>query len=403
MAKLGGSPHHRSTRADRFMAISEFSDLWTAERKDLFAVQFQYNIATDDVVVDTEASGTVTQGDSMATLQTGTGDFAYADIHSKKSLRYLPGHEAAVHFTALFTASGTPGRQVGVAGTKQYCGVFTDLDGYFMGFDGEQFFVARRKGGQDFQTFQADFNQDKLDGVGKSLYGIDLSKLNVFRIRFGWLGAAVISFEVMRPAGDWLEFHRLITPGMLDAPTSGNPVLPMRFFTDNNDTGQNIIMRTASWNGAILGGDFASADRHKSFGNSKTVLAGVLTSIFQIRSAEEFHGQINRVLTELCFISGATDAAQLARIRILKGSTVTGESFTPIDPVNSVLSIDTAGVQVTEIGTEVFTFGVTRQSSEAFSILDMHLHIEPGEKLTFAILQPADGMSLGSLRTCEFF
>jgi len=403
MARFGGSPHHRATRLDRFQAVSVFSDLWVSERKDDFAVQFQYNIPSDEVVVTTDATGTVTQDDSMAIVQTGTGQFATAGVRSRKPLRYLPGHECYGLFTAIFTVTGEPGSQVGIDGTEQLCGMFDSMEGYYIGFQGEEFFVARRKDGQEFRTLQSEFNQDNLTGEGGSLSCPDFTKLNVFRIRFGWLGAAIISFEIMRPQGDWLEFHRLLTPGALEGTTIGNPVLPMRFFADNGDTEQNITMKTGSWNGGRIGGDANRANRYQSFGNQKLVDPNVLTSIFQLRSAEEFHGRPNRVLVKLLFISAATNANNLATIRILKDSTVTGENFSTLDPENSVISVDTAGGEVTEIGDEIFLFGVARASSEAVDISEMQILIERGDQFTFAIMQPSENQSLIAVRWHEEF
>lgn len=117
-----------------------FGELSVAELTPVVQLQFQYNINADLVKTDINNGGTVTQGNSMAVLQTGTNANSLANMNSAIPIKYNPGQGALMRGTAIFTT--------GVANSSQFMGVGDIGDGYFFGYNGADFGVMRRQGGQ---------------------------------------------------------------------------------------------------------------------------------------------------------------------------------------------------------------------------------------------------------------
>jgi len=116
-----------------------FGELAVAEPTPRVNMQFPYNINDRIAKFEINNGATITQGDSMAILQSGTSANSSARLISRRVLHYNPGQGAEVRFTAIFTE--------GVAGSQQVIGVGDVGDGFFFGYDGADFGVCRRRAG----------------------------------------------------------------------------------------------------------------------------------------------------------------------------------------------------------------------------------------------------------------
>ena len=79
--------------------------------------------------------------------------------------------------------------------------MFTQDDSLAIGYQNNTFGVLYMQNGTATFTPQSNFNLDKLDGTGKSNFVIDPTKLNIFYIAYGWLGAAPLEFGVCTENG----------------------------------------------------------------------------------------------------------------------------------------------------------------------------------------------------------
>ena len=95
---------------------------------------------------------------------------------SRDIVRYRPGHEMFAYFTYAWLDGG-------VAGAKNYIGIMDANNGYYIGYNGPDFVVGRRKGGAGTEYPRSSFT-DKLDGSGLSGHTIDFTKINIFRVTF---------------------------------------------------------------------------------------------------------------------------------------------------------------------------------------------------------------------------
>jgi len=86
----------------------------------------------------------------------------------------------------------------------------------------------------DAWTPAASFNVDKLDGSGPSGMIIDPTKLNVFQIRYKWLGAGAISFMIEDSlTGNNIEFHRILWSNQNNVPHVANPSMKIGYVCYN--------------------------------------------------------------------------------------------------------------------------------------------------------------------------
>lgn len=104
-----------------------------------------YGLQTRNFETFNAFSGSADTTNTLMRTQTGTSQYGYGVIRSRRAVRYRPGQGAICRFTAAFTESA-PG--VGVAGYTQRAGFFTQEQAIQVGFDGENFGVLRQNDGK---------------------------------------------------------------------------------------------------------------------------------------------------------------------------------------------------------------------------------------------------------------
>ena len=189
-------------------------------------------------------SGSGTWAAGQAVFSTGATNPSTVYAPSIGTLTYTPGAEIYAYFTAYFTA--------GVTGTFQRIGLTDKTNGFFIGMEGTVFSASIITGGSITSTAKTSFNTDTLTGAVGSKFtragvpeAIDLTKQNVFRIRFGWLGSAPAVFEVLSPDGNWVIFHVIRMPNSQATPSIQNPNLPVSVWMSS--TGSNLTIGSSCW------------------------------------------------------------------------------------------------------------------------------------------------------------
>jgi sulfur carrier protein ThiS len=201
----------------------------------------------------TELTTTATSGGSaslangQATLTTGANTNGGFKAVSNLSTEYRPMSETYAAFSTIFTA--------GLANSYQRIGLYNTNNGFFIGFEGTSFGVTKRTSGADTTIAQASFSEDTLTGVSTSTFtrngtpeALDITKDNLYRIRFGWLGAAPIYFEVFSPDGEWVVFHKIKHPNSSTLPSIAEPNLPITMDIKKTTGGATVLnISTACW------------------------------------------------------------------------------------------------------------------------------------------------------------
>lgn len=375
-----------------------FGDAINATRITSVGIGFQYNLATDDVVTTTADTGTATQSNHQAVVQTGSGTSASATIQSVNYVRYSPGHDSYANFTSEFS---TP-----VAGSNQYIGIFDNSDGFFIGFTGTSFGVTKRKDGVDTTVSQSNFNLDKLDGSGPDGLNINFTFGNVWRIDYGWLGHSIITFEVMDTYGNWIPFHVFREPNSTNGTSIGNPILPMRMQVVKTSGTANVTLKTGSWNAGSIGPDNINTigNRYKSFAATATLTAtNSLTNIFTIKNMSAFQTFENKVKTKIIFLSAACDGNKLTSIKLIKNANLgVTASYSFIDSGNSTVQYDTTIATVSS-GTTLLTLQLGKTDSRSLDLSNLFIDLFPSQTLTFAATSPlATDVSISARWAEEF-
>lgn len=218
----------------------------TAERVSHLLAEFNLAISANAVTSTVTNGGTVAVSNGLCTLTTGTNVSGTAKLNTTGSIRYSPGREIYCTFTAAFT---TPSH----VNSYQRAGLYDANNGFFLGFEGTTFGVTRRSGAAD--TFVSSLNGDPMDGTVLSIFTSggtpvvwDKTKLNVYRIRFGWLGAGSVTFEILSPDDQWVVIHAIRYPNTAAVPSIRDPNLPITMDAAKAAAdAASLVISTSSW------------------------------------------------------------------------------------------------------------------------------------------------------------
>ncbi len=228
-----------------------FGQIVTANRTNQVTASFFKPNTTpaDFATITTTGTGTSTSGSGKALFQTGTGTTAKCSASSVSNISYTPGYEIYSIFTVTFTTPTS-------ASSYQYAGLW-DLtaEGFYIGYNGTTFGTSVMTGGVQTFTNRTAWNGDLLNGNPLSKFtragvpeAINLNYLNLFRIRFGWLGAAPILYEVCSPDGQWVTFHTILEPNTTANTSIQNPNLPISMIVNKTSADStNLAMSCACW------------------------------------------------------------------------------------------------------------------------------------------------------------
>jgi hypothetical protein len=391
---FGGEVIHDASR--KAPTYSVFGDTITGVKRDEITVSFQVGISTFDAISTVTGGGAVTSIIPQAQVASGVPAAGTAEIQSVQSVKYRAGKEGYSFFTCEFTTQ--TGGVLGIANSNQQIGFFDDQNGFYVGFTGVDFCIASRKAAVDTIVTQENFNRDKLDGSGYSGFTADFSKNNVYKISFGYLGAASITYEISRQDGVWITFHVIEYPNSSLNTHISNPVLPVTCRVEKTAGATNVTMRTSSWSAGTIIGDtlLEISNRPFAYTNTKTILAGIRTNIFTLRVSTGFAGLSNRIPIQPVYITIAADGTKNVDIRVLKNPTVSGSpSFSDADANNSVTQIDIAGTSVLG-GTLVLPIILGKTESQSLITRELRILTLPGERITFSALSSnASDVSIG--------
>ena len=199
-------------------------------------------------------SGSINASNAKMILSTGITQGSTILKGTRDTVRYRPGREMRYVFTALF-------KDLQDSADIANIGPFNDDDGYYISYRNSTLNIVIKRDGVESVVSQSSFSEDLLDGNGESIFtrndspeAIDPTKLNVFRVRYGWLGSASVYFDVLSPDGNWVTFHINKHANSDEDPHSFQPSLPVRAYIEKNGTGvYDAQLHTASWTGQYVG------------------------------------------------------------------------------------------------------------------------------------------------------
>jgi hypothetical protein len=373
----------RSIRAQR--ELNSTGGLVVGEPTPLVAVEFNYSINSRVVTTTLNTTGTATQANALAVLQTGTGVAGSAKLESKTPARYVGGTGLFASWTALFTT--------GVANSQQEIGIGDDNDGFFFAYVGSTFGVLHRLGGSDADFIpQASWNGDKFDGTGPSGVVLDKTKLNIFKVQFLYHGAGPIIFLI----SDGVRYqvcHTISYANLHTVPHLSNPTLPLHMKVINSGNATNLTLKSASC------GIYAEGKSGTIFppvigltGSVNNAKSGVTTetSVVTVQNkASNVYGATNtnrvRIQLTAANFSSTSGGASPVKFRLVRNTTLGGApSYTDYDTNTSVVSSDVAGTTLTG-GLEDYSTTINGQTNTQIDLTSFGIVLNPGDIETLAV------------------
>ena len=374
--------------------LTAFGDLRTAELSPIFQGSFEYTVLNTELNTNTITNtGTVTQSNGKALIGSGTTTNSTAELKSYHPAKYKAGLGGLVRFTAMFT---TP-----VANTLQYAGITDEIgsgatykNGYTIGFTGALMSIQRWQNDVLIPVLRADWD-DKLDGTGASGITIDPTKLNVFGIRYQYLGAGMIYFQIENSnTGEFVTFHTIKYANLNTTPSTFNPNYRFSLFASNGSTTSNIIISSCSY-AYFTEGKTKEIELHQSqFATGTRQKTTVTTEVacFTIKNKTTYPtalSKTNFITIMLERLSSSIDnngATNLAEVRLVKNATLGGTpSYADINASNSCIAIDVSGTTVTGGVTLLVQDLTGKNDSKNENLVPYTIYLSPGETVTASV------------------
>ena len=159
-----------------------------------------------------------------------------ASWESKRAFRYQPGRVTGFTLGVRMSTQSEHEGEVIQWGCRNSYG-----DGYFFQLEnGTNFYIVRTSPDLgELKVPREEWNGDKLFvGEGSTGWGLDLSKVTMFKIEFSWYGAVGAQFLAYVPAGNgearWVKLHYISAENRFDFPSLRSAYL--RLFTSARTT-----------------------------------------------------------------------------------------------------------------------------------------------------------------------
>jgi hypothetical protein len=322
--------------AGREGLISSFGDFVVGNKLADISVVFNYEVNTERLVSTQSGTGAASVDASRLKISAISG-VGGQTIETIGPIPYRPGHNAFALFTYAFDTYKT--------GITQEIGVGDDNDGYVLtvGSDGK-LAVIHRNGGVEVVTGADDFAFDPLDGSGVSGFILDPSKMNIYRIEYGYLGILPPFLEVYGGAlRGWIPFHTIDITNQVNTLVISDPYLGIRAKVTSDGT-NDVTNYSGSWLGGTIGVERTHlANDQFSFAYTKALGSAGTFAVFSLKVLDTYKTKTNKIPVDLHLFSVGVEGNKPHIAYIYKNTTLTSPSWNDIDANNSVMQYDIAG------------------------------------------------------------
>jgi hypothetical protein len=413
---LGGGKYEQiASNGDNSLVVSvveprgAFGAMDVSQDTPTCQVDFIYGINTNLTSNTTASGGVVGWNDGLMNVATVATVSSSASLSSQRYVRYRPGEGVKGRWTSIFTT--------GVAGNTQLAGIASGAtDGMFWGYNGTSFGIMYRNRSVDTWIPQASWNIDPMMGGLTSGSGqiLDPTKLNVYQVKFQYLGGGNMFFYVLNGITGRFDLVHLIRNANTATQTNfKNPSMNM-LWTTYNSASSTAVCKVSGGSCAmfvegmrIFLGPLISEDAYLTATPNLT-----LTSVLAIRNATTFNGIPNRAFLHLRSVSVAINGGSTATIvvlRILRNYTSGPVIFAPLQgttadngvTITSGQSCSSSNVTgptnyvTVSGGTQIFSTVVSATSLAVIDLTPYEISIFPGDKISFAAFGTANTPLVG--------
>ncbi|MDR9460048.1 MAG: hypothetical protein RI591_07920, partial [Dehalococcoidia bacterium] len=344
-------------------ANSIFGDKIVGQKVPSLSYQYNYGYRDRDFIVSELNGGAVSSSNSQIYLNTGIDAAGAAKASSVGYLRYIPGHEAYALFTVVYS--------IGVAGSYQRAGIYDDDDGFFIGYEGSDFCITRRRAGVDSRQVidLAGVFQDFNPNMG-----------NVYKISFGYLGFANITFECLATNGEWVTIGRFNYPNTSQDTHITNTNLPIRGEVANTGNTTDIWLSSGSVSAGIIdgAGTDPSARAYTYERGTVATLAGD-NMLVALRNIDTYNGKENRVDALVQLLSAATEGNKPVKWSIVFNPTVTNTPTWAKVDADSIIEYSTDATITYGTGIPGVSWNMAKADSFFEDVEGLGGRIRPGD------------------------
>jgi hypothetical protein len=273
------------------------------------------------------------------TLPTTSG--AYARARTNEWYRYQTGRGQQVILTVVHSNAG-------VVNQTRNWGYFDDSDGLMYRLVGTTLSLVRRtstgeSGGSLATPYeeivpQASWNVDKMNGTGQSGVTLDVTKGNIWEVRFQWLGVGTVQWFI-----NGHLVHQMVHPNTLAFPYMRTATLPLSWSVINTGASAAGSLTAICGHVTSQSGQYPPTKSFTSTAAPKSTAAATEIPLLSLRVASLFNTVDNRIplLPKLVSVSeGNTVASARAYIFVRLNTTLTGAVWAAAD-ASSGAEVDT--------------------------------------------------------------
>ncbi len=216
--------------------------------------------------------------------------------------------------------------------------------------------------------------------------GFDPTKINIYKIQFGYLGVANINFSIYNPStGEWVLVHRQKWANDYNTTHISDPNFKIGWTAASlGATGTNLTVEGASASLMLEGDELLENDTH-AHEAVKTSIGTTLTNLLTIKPRVIFNDRYNLGKIKPLRLSVDNDHTKGIIVELYKSATVSGTLNYQYDgEFTTVAVVDEAGTTVSG-GTFVDGFTVGSNLSEDVDLKEIVPRLLPGETLTVAV------------------
>ena len=329
------------------------------------------------------ASATITANNHARASQTGgflicstkTETDTVLHCESARPSPYVTGSE----FVALFTAIWPEGS---ASGTQLLAGIGNAENRLQIGYNGTGWGLYYLNGHTGSPIFipQASLD-DPLDGTGASGIVFDPTKINVWRISFGYLGAAGMELSILRQDATWQCVHLLERANLITSPIFSTPDANLRFSAiKSSGNASEYTVRCASWSVGSIGPQTGGVVYHTTGALVASTGAGAEKAIVAIEQLRFHHGETQYRNASVREMTIAVEGNKPSIIRVRKNSRITGGSWADIDQYNSHIQSNTTMTSFSP-GQLEQVITLKKEDSAIIALDKLNFLLQPGETL----------------------
>ncbi len=388
------------------LPLSAFGDLRTVNDKKELQLIFTYGVSgavrnrsfifpNDDLKAYSASAGAVASfSNNSIRLTSGISQLDVGAMIYSVPVQYQAGTGVCARFTGRFRQSITrintwPGYQCQLLGIGNENGTGDIVDGFFWGNVDTvsgilNFGIHHYRNGSLVNTYlQAQWNVDRCDGSGNMPVINFIDAINIFEIKYQYLGAGNIYFYIENPNDGKFTLVHIIKYANANTTTSlSNPALGFMMYARTDSSGRPVsnIDELESCSCSIsIEGSICENSEIISVSSGKTGIT-VPNNILSITNGATFLGKYNRKPIIIDYFSVSCDGTKPTSAGLFKSSIITSPLLSTVNANLTPILYDISGILMTK-GQQILQFEMIKTDRIFTNLREYNIYLHPRETL----------------------